>query len=227
MLVSTDDGASFLTLASGGADSESNGLTGSQPIVEVVEVSKGQIPMSHIVASLKSTKTYYARVRAHNRIGASKWTMAKFSVIPQKRVPTAARNVLASIVSKTAIGISWKMPLHEGGDSVSKYSIQWDTNSNFGPTAQTSIFSNLTSGSPYNYVIRGLTTNTQYYIRVLSYNSYGYGPPAHALIPRDHREIQVVSLAANATIRQGQFRLSYRPSNSYGSLPIQYTNVIA
>ena len=118
------------------------------------------------------------------------------------------------------------MPMYEGGDSVSKYSIQWDTNSNFGPTAQTAIFSNLTSGSPYSYVIRGLTTNTNYYIRVLSYNSYGYGPPAHAFVPNDHREIQVITLTASSFIQQGQFRLSYTPSNVYGSLRTQYTDVL-
>ena len=35
--------------------------------------------------------------------------------------------VAATIISNTAIGISWEMPSYEGGDSVSKYSIQWDT----------------------------------------------------------------------------------------------------
>ena len=125
-----------------------------------------------------------------------------------------------------AIGISWFMPMYEGGDSVSKYSIQWDTNSNFGPTAQTAIFSNLTSGSPYSYVIGGLTTNTNYFIRVLSYNSYGYGPPAHAFVPNDHSEIQVITLTASSFIQQGQFRLSYTPSNVYGSLRTQYTDVL-
>ena len=119
LLVSTDDGLTFLTSASGGSNSESTGLTGSQSVVSVAELTKGIIPTSHVVNALQSTKTYYARVRAHNKIGVSAWTISKFSAIPQKRAPTAARNVAATIISKTAIGISWEMPSYEGGDSVS------------------------------------------------------------------------------------------------------------
>ena len=87
LLVSTDDGNSFSTQASGSVQSEVYGLTGSQPEVSVMELVKGKIPLSHVVDSLSPSKTYYARVRAHNKLGSSPWTISKFSAYPQLRAP--------------------------------------------------------------------------------------------------------------------------------------------
>ena len=45
-----------------------------------------------------------------------------------KVLPSGPRNVKLSIVSTNSLGVSWNAPLENGGDTVTKYLIEWDSN---------------------------------------------------------------------------------------------------
>ena len=91
-------------------------------------------------------------------------------------------------------------PLDDGGDTITSYSVEWDTLSNFSSAPQSHDVLYLAAGSPFSYTITGLTMGTQYYVRIRAVNSQGSGP-AQATTPAAEHPRVPQSQAAHA---QGQ-----------------------
>lgn len=68
-------------------------------------------------------------------------------------------------------------PQDDGGDTVTKYKVQWDIASNFSTSSLgTHELTTLSGGAPFIYTIPRLKMGQRYYLRVAAYNQMGYGP---------------------------------------------------
>jgi hypothetical protein len=122
---------------------------------------------------------YYVRVFAYNSIGYSD---PQISPNPQKPmvIPGAPTGVTLEVVSKYQLKVVFSPPDDDGGDTVTKYLIEWDSDIDFSTNPQSAEVTELSGGAPYFYTIGSvdnpLTTGTYYFIRVKAGNSQGYGP---------------------------------------------------
>ena len=96
--------------------------------------------------------------------------------------------------SSNSLKVLWMHPESDGGDTLTKYKIEWDTSSAFDSADGTTLGSthkfvntNKCDESHCSLIISGLTKGVNYYIRVFSYNSYGYS--AKAAIPVEVSDI--------------------------------------
>ena len=186
ILVSTNDGASATTVATGAVSSSAAGssvtagLTGTSPRVEVAELVKGAVPMRFTISGLSPSAKYFTRVAAINKHGIGPWITSAYSSQPKQTTPSACRDVTVSAESGTRIGVWWHKPSFEGGDAISKYEVQWSTAESFGNLAP-----NRDSCPPKETTTTttqslALTPGQAYYVRVLPYNALGFGAPVTA-----------------------------------------------
>ena len=94
-----------------------------------------------------------------------------------------------SNVSATEIGVSWTAPSYTGGNAISEFLIEWDTDEYFNNYLSSSYRAVVTAADAetdiknndlayYSYQITGLTADTEYFVRVSGFNgdsSTGYG----------------------------------------------------
>jgi hypothetical protein len=128
---------------------------------------------------LTKGQLYYVRVFAYNSIGYSD---PQISPNPQKPmvIPGAPTGVTVEVVSKYQLKVVFSPPDDDGGDTVTKYLVEWDTDIDFSTSPSSAAVSELSGGAPYFYTIgsldKPLTMGTFYFIRVKAGNSQGYGP---------------------------------------------------
>jgi hypothetical protein len=116
---------------------------------------------------------YYARVSARNKKGYSLPNKDEDSVAPMI-VPAAPTGVTLEVISATQLRVMFGSPSDNGGDTITKYLIEWSTRSDFS-NAESSTHEYLAGGSPFFKNIEGLSTGVYYYVRVRAKNSQGYG----------------------------------------------------
>lgn len=129
-----------------------------------------QVPQTQV---LTSGQYYYARVFAVNEIG---YSLPAVSPTKQKPMipPGPPTSVTLSVLSKTSLKVSFNPPASDGGDTITKYNVEYATRSDFSD-AQSVLVTNLAGGAPFYRTLDGLVTGTFYFIRVSAYNSQGYG----------------------------------------------------
>ena len=93
-----------------------------------------------------------------------------FTTTRDKSVPSAPPNVLVCIISDTQFGVTWDPPRSPGGSPITKYSVQWDTDSSF--DFQSVFIPSKSSHYRNSYIISGLDSSTSYWVRVIAYNAY-------------------------------------------------------
>ena len=187
LLVSTNEGADCDTVATGSFNGGGSGLTGTSPKVEVFELTKGAVPLTYTISGLSPSRAFFTRVAAINKHGVGPWRVSAVSSQPQKSTPSMARSVSVEAESGSRVGVWWQKPMFEGGDPITKYEVQWSTASTFGSLAQVTTVTP-TSDGPYQHTISGLTPGQVYYVRVLPYNTFGFGPPATAVVKKNWEE---------------------------------------
>ena len=152
----------------------------------------GNGPFSHTIEGLTSGTSYFARVTAANNRGLGyAQTALPTSLAPPKQKADVPTSALLAVQSATSLKVIFNAPESDGGETVSKYKIEWDTSSSFssgtGGTALGSYDKAVSTGdcvsSPCTHVIGSLTKGTSYYVRVYSYNSFGYSTAAASTSP--------------------------------------------
>ncbi|GAB9464893.1 hypothetical protein Gpo141_00002316 [Globisporangium polare] len=133
--------------------------TGTQIVPSIGALNKGQL--------------YYVRVFAYNKVGFS---LPQLALSPQKPmvVPGPPTGVTLQVVSMSDLKVLFSPPDDDGGDTVTAYQVEWDTNNAF-TNVQTGVVSLLAGGAPYYRVISSLVKGTFYFVRVKAMNSQGYG----------------------------------------------------
>ena len=128
---------------------------------------------------LTKGQLYYTRVFAYNGIGYSDPQVAPS---PQKPmvIPSAPTGVTLEIVSSYQLKVIFSPPDDNGGDTITEYTVEWDTDINFANNASSAVVTELSGGAPFFYTIGSLSEKlemgTYYFVRVKAANSQGYGP---------------------------------------------------
>ena len=214
-LVSTSGALSWGVRQSGSSSSTSFGLTGTRPSVYVEEVQKGSnAPTEVVVNNLPTEKMVYSRVFSHNNHGYSPAKMSTYGLIPRNVLPSFPTNIKINTISGTRVGVSWEAPLSNGGDPITKYSVQWSRDSDFSGSSsvvKTAVVDVFSGSKLQNYTISGCSPNEKVFVRVLAYNRVGHGPSGTAHpVDSSWNEIQTILLRSNETsISSGKFRLEF------------------
>lgn len=118
---------------------------------------------------------YHVRVSAMNSMGYSIPMRAIKSQAPMI-VPGPPTSVSLEVTSATELRIIFASPVDNGGDPITKYSVEWSKSETFSEY-ESCIIDYLTKGSPFSKVLSNLLTGQRYFVRVKAGNSQGYGTP--------------------------------------------------
>ena len=154
----------------------------NEVVVPVTEESADAY--SHVLTDLIPGQSYYARVSALNDFGYSQPRASlPVSVKALKQKPDIPTNVQLVVNSGTSLKLIWNHPESDGGETITKYRVEWDVL----PTFDTSLGSPLGSQHrvltspatdcktvPCHLQVSSLTKGTPYYVRVYAYNAFGY-----------------------------------------------------
>jgi hypothetical protein len=86
----------------------------------------GGSPFFKNIEGLITGTRYYVRVMAKNSQGYGISQMSTPASLNPHQRPSPPTNVKLGITSDTMLTVGWSPPLSNGGDSVSKYRIEWD-----------------------------------------------------------------------------------------------------
>uniref|UniRef100_K3WF51 Fibronectin type-III domain-containing protein n=1 Tax=Globisporangium ultimum (strain ATCC 200006 / CBS 805.95 / DAOM BR144) TaxID=431595 RepID=K3WF51_GLOUD len=138
------------------------------------------------------------------------------------RTPFQVKDVLASPLSTSSIGVRWKAPEYDGGEAITHYKVQWDSSNQFemqstyagSDTVVATQGPDSSSDQVLAYTITGLDVNMPVFVRVTAYNSLGYGEPALATpVSTNLRVARVVvksTSLTNATAAAQKFKLKFQ-----------------
>ena len=153
----------------------------------------GEPSYSYVLTGLSPGQEYFVRVSAQNGLGyAQPQTSLPVGLKAPKQKPDIPANVQLVVNSGTSLKLLWNFPESSGGETITKYKVEWDPLPTFDSTNGSPMGSHhkiLTDPAtecqsvPCSYVISSLTKGTSYYTRVYAYNSFGYsvtaGTPAN------------------------------------------------
>jgi hypothetical protein len=171
-----DGGAGACNLVTGSADPCT--VTGTKVASGAVFTSCTGTRAVATSGGLTKGQLYYMRVFAYNSLGYSD---PQIAAAPQKPmvIPSAPTGVTLEVVSSYQLKVIFSPPDDNGGDTVSKYTVQWSTDINFATVSSAEV-TELSGGAPFFYTIGSLASpldmGTFYYVRVMCANSQGDGP---------------------------------------------------
>jgi hypothetical protein len=161
---------------------------------------------------------YYVRVFAYNSIGYGPMVDSGATTYHPMVEPGLPTSVSLTVLSGASLRVFWHPPLDNGGDTVTKYRVEWDTTSLFSTLSYFDV-ENLASGAPYHYSIPGLVKGTTYYVRVKAFNAQGFGSSQTTTPASEHpRELSSPASNVRVGITSGRFNDS-KVTVAYG-LPV-------
>jgi hypothetical protein len=170
-----------------GSPSDNGGDTITQYLIEWSTTSEFEIvhnstldylaggsPFFKNIDGLITGTHYYVRVRAKNSQGYGISQKSTPSSLNPHQKPSPPTNVKLGITSDTMLTVGWSPPVSNGGDSVTKYRIEWDTKPSFASPSSpphkgyVDVASYVTS-----HTIQLLSSTKTYYVRVFALNRSG------------------------------------------------------
>jgi len=170
-----------------GSPSDNGGDTITQYLIEWSTTSEFEIvhnstldylaggsPFFKNIDGLITGTPYYVRVRAKNSQGYGISQKSTPSSLNPHQKPSPPTNVKLGITSDTMLTVGWSPPVSNGGDSVTKYRIEWDTKPSFASPSSpphkgyVDVASYVTS-----HTIQLLSSTKTYYVRVFALNRSG------------------------------------------------------
>jgi len=181
------------------------GITGGEFIL--TDVSDGA-PFRYTIAGLQVGTAYYCRVSAYNDMGynAPQNSLPNTVVVPKQK-PDVPTLVKLTVSGSASLKIHWNYPEDDGGDTVTKYKIDWDTKSAFdSQTSGTPVGSNEfkvqssdCKATPCEYTMGSLVKGKEYYVRIYSFNTHGYS--VHAALTAPASETPKTQPAPPTTVK--------------------------
>lgn len=138
----------------------------------------GGSPFFKNIEGLITGTRYYVRVMAKNSQGYGISQMSTPASLNPHQRPSPPTNVKLGITSDTMLTVGWSPPLSNGGDSVSKYRIEWDAKPTFASSSYppnrgyVDVTSSVTS-----HTIQLLSNQKSYSVRVFAMNTAGFSLP--------------------------------------------------
>jgi hypothetical protein len=148
----------------------------------IVSALTGSAPFFYTIGSLTSKLMtgayYYVRVSCANSQGYGPTVRTSPNKLNPSEPPQAPTEVYLGSTSPSMLTVTFAPPISDGGDTVTKYEIEWD---------QSPTFNSLTGGAKVqvaaterSYTMSTLTPNVIYYVRVFAVNGRGVGSEAKA-----------------------------------------------
>jgi len=140
----------------------------------------GKAPYARTLTGLKTGVFVYVRVSAANSQGYGKPQLSSPSSLNPYQAADAPTQVMAYATSDSMITVSFFAPENNGGDAISAYRIEWDTNANIGSSQSVKPdkgFVEVDVNAFNSYTIQSLTASRTYYVRVFARNSAGLSLP--------------------------------------------------
>ena len=139
-----------------------------------LEYLAGGSPFFKNIEGLETGTYYYVRVSAMNSQGYGISQMTTPSSLNPHQKPSPPTNVKLGITSNTMLTVGWSPPLSDGGDSISKYRVEWDTRSSFASSSHPPNKGYIdVESSVLSHTIQMLSSEKAYYLRVYAMNSAG------------------------------------------------------
>ena len=127
-------------------------------------------PTTVDVTGLTANTAYFFRLRALNASGASSYTAAQATTLPNP--PAAPTNLSASAITQTSLTLSWTAP----AGPITGYTLEYSTDNTFASGVTTLN----PGGAATTQAITGLTANTTYFFRLKATNTGGTSAEATA-----------------------------------------------
>ena len=146
---------------------------------------------SHLIRYLTPGQKYFVQISAQNAMGYGKPQLTTPEKLePPKQRPSEPLNANLSLHSGKSLLFTFSESASNGGDTITKYKIEWDLSDSFDSKngspmgSYTKIPENVLTGChPCTYIIDGLETGQTIFARVHAYNSYGYSSQAGISVP--------------------------------------------
>jgi hypothetical protein len=172
-----------------GTSISSGGIKGGEFIL--TDVSDGA-PFRYTITGLQVGTPYYCRVSARNNMGynAPMGSLPNTVVVPRQK-PDVPTLVKLTVSGSASLKIHWNYPEDDGGDTITKYKVQWDTKSTFDSEASGTpvgtndvlVQTNECKITPCEYVIGSLVKGKEYFVRIYSFNTHGFSDHAALTSP--------------------------------------------
>jgi hypothetical protein len=142
-----------------------------------VKYLQGGSPFIYTMTGLTMGQVYYVRVKAANSVGFGFTTASTPTSEHPRQLPTAPTNVQVGVTSGSKLTVSFAAPASNGGDTVTKYKIEWDKSTSFSSLLALPHRGEIEVFATQNmsYTINSLSAGSVYYVRVSAANIVGYG----------------------------------------------------
>mmetsp|Transcript_27443 Transcript_27443/g.65992 ORF Transcript_27443/g.65992 Transcript_27443/m.65992 type:complete len:859 (+) Transcript_27443:504-3080(+) len=170
----------------------------------------GGSPFFKNIDGLVTGTYYFVRVRAKNSQGYGISQMSTPASLNPHQKPSPPSNVQLGITSNTLLTIGWGVPLSDGGDSISKYRVEWDTKPSFTSSSYPPNKGYVDVGSSVtSHTVQLLSSQKSYYLRVFAVNTSGssvpqLATPGYAIpslqVPGSPHSLQVLPGSSPGTI---------------------------
>lgn len=176
-------------------EADGTGLTGPSAAVSVsvgqdgitpsaygsVEVTDASI-LQYTIEGLTLGEAYSVRVRASNAEGYGPAAEAVPASIRPLEAPGVPEDVSLIVMSNAMLKLVWSAPVSNGGNIVTQYRVDWDTNQDFANLGTSGFYHILSVGDEegpyfYNIVIPAASSWLPRYARVRAYNSFAWSEP--------------------------------------------------
>ena len=138
----------------------------------------GGSPFFKNIEGLVTGTYYYVRVKAKNSQGHGISQMTTPASLNPHQKPSPPTSVKLGVTSNTMLTIGWEPPLSDGGDSVSKYRVEWDTKSSFASSSSPPNKGYIdVEASVTSHTLQLLSSQKTYYLRVQAMNTAGSSLP--------------------------------------------------
>jgi hypothetical protein len=160
--------------------------SGGVPLGSMVMATlSGGAPFHLSIPGLTMGVSYYVRIKAHNSQGYGPAQATTPSSDYPRAAPSKPTNVRLEVTSSTMLTVAYNTPDNSNGDTVTKYKVEWDTDSTF--SSQLSLpdkgEKELQAALNMSYTIEGLSSASIYYVRVSAANKQGYSDAQAATPP--------------------------------------------
>jgi len=139
--------------------------------------------------------------------------------------PDRPTSVNLRAASRSSLEVSFSSPGSDGGDTITKYTVEYTTSIGFSDESQTQQIelSDLNVGPPYFVTINGLATGVNVYVRVSAINSQGAGLSTTPLFMAPYQKSGPPTDVNVVVTSQSMITVSFaEPSDTAGSSIVAY-----
>lgn len=138
-------------------------------------------PYVSVIRGLTMGVDYYIKVSAKNSQGYGDGQQSTPTFDHPRQLPKAPLGVRLDVTSDTALTVGFDLPSNDGGDAITAFKIEWDTDPEFEGAGRMphkgSIV--LPASTQRFYTIPNLNPGGTYYVRVSAGNRVGFGLPSY------------------------------------------------